>query len=459
MEQDTIAALVTAVGESSVGIIRLSGPEAVPIAANIYKGKSELCQAPSHTVHYGHVYDSERNKIIDEALFLLMKGPRSFTGEDVAEVQCHGGMVVIQAVLQLILRKGARLADPGEYSKRAFLNGRLDLSQAESIMDIVQAKTEKSLDLALNQLQGGLSEMVRKLRAELLELIAFIQADIDYPDDDIERLTAEMQTQRVMRMKTDIEYILQNAQKGKLLRDGIRVVIAGRPNVGKSSLMNALLRQNRAIVTDIPGTTRDIIEETMNLNGIPLNIVDTAGIRETDNLVEKIGVEKAQEFSQAADLILYVVDGTKELETQDKRLIGELGHKPMLFLINKSDLNITEGLIDALHRLHETAPIIPISAKYQQGMDQLEAAIVDLCFAGKLEAGQDIFVTNVRHIQLLEEGRNHLEGFMKGLDSGLSVDFLVIDLQNAWEKLGKITGETIEEDLLDQIFSKFCLGK
>ena len=285
LQQDTIAALVTAVGESSVGIIRISGPEAVNIAGKLYKGKSNLHTAESHTIHYGYVYDEANDKKIDEALFLLMLGPRSFTGEDIVEVQCHGGMVVLKQTLQLILSLGARMAEQGEYSKRAFLNGRLDLAQAESIMDIVQAKTERGVDLALSQLQGTVSGMVKTLRADLLEMIAFIQADIDYPDDDIERLTAEQFINRASLIRENITSVLQNAQKGKLIRDGLRVVIAGKPNVGKSSLLNALLGQERAIVTDIPGTTRDVIEEYINLNGIPLKIVDTAGIRETDNLV------------------------------------------------------------------------------------------------------------------------------------------------------------------------------
>ena len=302
LQQDTITALVTAVGESSVGIIRISGPEATNIANKIYKGKTDFKTAESHTVHYGYVYDAKNDKKIDEAIFLLMRGPRSFTGEDVVEVQCHGGMVVLKQTLQLILSCGARLAEQGEFSKRAFLNGRLDLAQAESIMDIVQAKTERGVDLALSQLQGSLSGMVRELRADLLELVAFIQADIDYPDDDIERLTPEEYQSRVANLKDQIASVLQNAQKGKIIRDGLRVVIAGKPNVGKSSLLNALLGQERAIVTDIPGTTRDVIEEYINLNGIPLKIVDTAGIRETDNLVEQIGVDKAQQFVKNADM-------------------------------------------------------------------------------------------------------------------------------------------------------------
>ena len=459
LQQDTITALVTAVGESSVGIIRISGPEATSIANKIYKGKIDFTTAESHTVHYGYVYDAKHDKKIDEAIFLLMRGPRSFTGEDVVEVQCHGGMVVLKQTLQLILSCGARLAEQGEFSKRAFLNGRLDLAQAESIMDIVQAKTERGVDLALSQLQGSLSGMVKELRADLLELVAFIQADIDYPDDDIERLTPEEYQNRVANLKEQIASVLQNAQKGKIIRDGLRVVIAGKPNVGKSSLLNALLGQERAIVTDIPGTTRDVIEEYINLNGIPLKIVDTAGIRETDNVVEQIGVDKAQQFVKQADLVLYVVDALQGLTEEDIQMLDEIKNQHVIYLMNKSDVGITDEARVAFADAIGGAPVLEISAREKLGLDQLEQRIMDLFFSGTLEVQNDIMVTNVRHIQILEESAAHMEGFLTGLMLGMSVDFLVIDLQNAWEKLGKITGETVEEDLLDQIFSKFCLGK
>ena len=459
LQQDTITALVTAVGESSVGIIRISGPEATAIANKIYKGKTDFLTAESHTVHYGYVYDYKQDKKVDEAIFLLMRGPRSFTGEDVVEVQCHGGMVVLKQVLQLILLSGARLAEQGEFSKRAFLNGRLDLAQAESIMDIVQAKTERGVDLALSQLQGSLSGMVKELRADLLELVAFIQADIDYPDDDIERLTPEEFQSRVANLKEQIASVLENAQKGKMIRDGLRVVIAGKPNVGKSSLLNALLGHERAIVTDIPGTTRDVIEEYINLNGIPLKIVDTAGIRETDNVVEQIGVDKAQQFVKNADLVLYVVDAVQGLTDEDREMLAEIKNQHVIYLMNKSDVGITdEARVDFANAIGG-APVLEISAREKLGLDQLEQSIMDLFFSGTLEVQNDIMVTNVRHIQILEESAAHMEGFLTGLSLGMSVDFLVIDLQNAWEKLGKITGETVEEDLLDQIFSKFCLGK
>ncbi|MBQ2034811.1 MAG: tRNA uridine-5-carboxymethylaminomethyl(34) synthesis GTPase MnmE, partial [Peptococcaceae bacterium] len=292
-----------------------------------------------------------------------------------------------------------------------------------------------------------------------LELIAFIQADIDYPDDDIERLTAEQQQERVVNLKAQVAGVLQNAQKGKMIRDGLRVVIAGKPNVGKSSLLNALLGQDRAIVTDIPGTTRDVIEEYINLNGIPLKIVDTAGIRETDNVVEQIGVDKAQQFMKTADLVLYVVDAVQGLTEQDNQMMQDIQNQPVIYLLNKSDIGISDEIRAQLKKAIGDAPVLEISAREKIGLEQLEEKITDLFFAGTLEVSNDIMVTNVRHIQILEESMAHMDGFLNGIMMGLSVDFLVIDLQNAWEKLGKITGETVEEDLLDQIFSKFCLGK
>ena len=457
--EDTIAAVVTAAGESSVGIIRLSGADALKIASNVYHGKADLINAPSHTIHYGHVYDPKNDKIIDEALFMLMRGPRSFTGEDVVEIQCHGGILVVRNVLQLVLANGARLAEQGEYSKRAFLNGRLDLAQAESIMDIVQARSDKGIDLALNQLNGNLSDMVRVLRQDLLELVAFIQADIDYPDDDIERLSLNEMEDRVEVIKTKIEKVLLTAKKGKMIKDGLKVVIAGQPNVGKSSLMNALLGTNRAIVTNIPGTTRDFIEEYLQIGGIPVKLIDTAGIRETDNIVEKIGVDKAHEFLESADLILYVLDGSQSLQEKDKNLLDNIADKQVIFLLNKQDLGISSQLKDELNIIKKENIVLEISAMEERGITELEQKIIDLCFAGDLTISNTVTVSNARHIQILEDCLNHFQGFLNGARLGLSVDFLVIDLQNAWEKLGKIIGDSVEEDLLNQIFSQFCLGK
>lgn len=457
MKEETIAAVVTAPGAASVGIIRLSGDEAIAIAQSVYQGKKDLTKVPSHTVHLGRVFDKKANRVIDEALFVVMRGPKSFTGEDVVEIQCHGGTVVLNEIMLLLLCQGARLAEAGEYSKRAFLNGKLDLAQAEAIMDIVSAKTEKSLDVALRQLSGGLSGKVKAIRADLLELIAYIQADIDYPDDDIERLSDAEFLRRVAMQKGAVEQALQTASKGEMLRDGIKTVIIGKPNVGKSSLLNVLLGRERAIVTDIPGTTRDAIEEYVSIGGVPLNIIDTAGIRETANQVERIGVDRAKAFLEAADLVLYVFEPKEGLTAEDETIIEQIGDKPVIFLQNKMDLDA--AFAEASLALIGERPLVMISAKENQGIDRLQEAILRLFFQGDLDTASDIMVTNLRHRRILEETLAHLSSFIAGLSAGLSNDFLVIDLQSAWEKLGKITGETIEEDLLDQIFSKFCLGK
>ncbi len=455
MIEETIAAVVTAPGMGSVGIIRLSGPESVAIAEKVYGGRGRLAQAESHTIHYGKVVEPQTQKVVDEALFMLMRAPHSFTGEDVVEIQCHGGTVVMRRILQLLLDNGARLAEAGEYSKRAFLNGKRDLAQAEAIMDIVSAKTERGLEAALTQLSGGLSGEIKKARAVLLELIAFIQADIDYPDDDIERLTTEEQIERVEALSQKLEAILATAGRGKMLKDGIRTVIAGKPNVGKSSLLNALLGEKRAIVTDIPGTTRDVIEEYVDLEGVPLRIMDTAGIRETDNVVEQLGVDMARQFLQSADLVLYVFEPEQGLTAEDAAILAEAGEVPVIFLQNKVDWRDTAIDTDLL----AGRPLVKLSALYGQGLGDLEKVILQLFFAGDIHADNEVLVTNVRHQHILKESLSHLQNFRRGAESGLTGDFLVIDLQSAWEKLGRITGETVEEDLLDQIFSQFCLGK
>lgn len=455
MIEETIAAVVTAPGMGSVGIIRLSGPESVDIAEKVFSGRGGLAQAASHTIHYGRVVDPGTGKVVDEALFMLMRAPHSFTGEDVVEIQCHGGTVVLRRILQLLLDNGARLAEAGEYSKRAFLNGKRDLAQAEAIMDIVSAKTERGLSAAMAQLSGGLSGEIKKARAVLLELIAFIQADIDYPDDDIERLTTEEQIKRVETLIHALEDILSTAGRGKMLKDGIRTVIAGKPNVGKSSLLNALLGEKRAIVTDIPGTTRDVIEEYVDIEGVPLRIMDTAGIRETDNLVEQLGVDMARQFLQSADLVLYVFAPEQGLTAEDAAILAEAGEVPVIFLQNKVDLRQTA--VDTA--ILAGRPLVRLSALYGQGLEELEQAILRLFFDGEIRTDNEVLVTSVRHQTILKESLTHLQNFRMGAISGMTGDFLVIDLQSAWEKLGQITGETVEEDLLDQIFSQFCLGK
>lgn len=461
MLNDTIAAIITALGPAGVGIIRISGSEALEIGDRVYKGKKSLQEVLTHSVNYGHVYDYKNKEVIDEALFLVMHGPHTFTGEDVVEIQCHGGYVVVQKVLELVLRNGARLAEPGEFSKRAFLNGKLDLSQAEAIMDIVNAKTDQSLKVAINQHQGKLSKTINKLRHNLLELLAYIEADIDFPDDDIERLTNEEIKERILSLRERVSTILATAKRGKIIREGLNVVIIGKPNVGKSSLLNALLKENRAIVTDIPGTTRDAIEEFINLGGVPIKIIDTAGIRDTEDLVEKIGVEKAKEFINKADLVLFVLDILTGVTEADRNILNNyLKDVPTIVLVNKSDLKDSNFDIESIKvAVGDDKAILQISALESEGIDELEKQILELFFSGQIDTSIDELITNVRHVQALTSALDYLESALNSLNLYLPSDFLAIDLKAAWESLGKITGETVEEDLLDQIFSQFCLGK
>jgi len=457
---DTIAAIVTAMGAASVGIIRISGPDAIKIGNLVYSGKAEFIKTPSHSVLYGRVYDQFNKKLIDEALFLIMREPRTFSGEDVVEIQCHGGMISVRKVLEIVLRNGARIAEPGEFSKRAFLNGKLDLAQAESIMDIVNAKTEKSLELAINQLQGALSILVNEVRYELLRLVAYIEADIDFPEDDIERLSNTQQLEKLVELSDRLINILRTAQKGKLIREGLNVIIIGKPNVGKSSLLNALIRETKAIVTDIPGTTRDAIEEYINLGGIPIKLVDTAGIRDSENLVEQIGVEKAKEFITKADLILYVIDIIEGISDDDKNIIFELLDKiPTIFLANKADLQYNQDNLKAIKSILGEKELILISAKENQGLEAIEERIAALFFEGSLQISGEAIITSARHVQALQGAYDHLKGAINSIQNDMPGDFVVIDIRSSWELLGKITGDTIEDDILDQIFSQFCLGK
>jgi len=460
MINDTIAAIVTAMGAAGVGIIRISGPDALNIGQAVYKGKEKLLNVSSHSVVYGKVYDKRENTVIDEALFLVMKEPATFTGEDVVEIQCHGGMVPVRKVLELVLRNGARLAEPGEFSKRAFLNGKLDLAQAESIMDIVNAKTEKGLEVAVNQLQGDLSALVNGLRSDLLRLIAFLEADIDFPDDDIERLSTAEQLEQLNLIKSKLTKILNTSQKGKIIREGLNVAIIGKPNVGKSSLLNALLRETRAIVTDIPGTTRDVIEEYINLGGIPIKLVDTAGIRDTDNLVEKIGVDRAKEYIKKADLVLYVVDVLEGFSSEDLEIInGFINQVPAIFIVNKIDLDFDEKDLAKIKAEINNQELVLLSAKEKQGLEILEEKIAEMFFKGNMEISGEAILTNARHVQALQLALDHVNGAINSIENQLPGDFVVIDIRSSWEYLGKITGDTVEDDILDQIFSQFCLGK
>ena len=452
---DTIAAIITAPGRAAVGIIRLSGPEAVAIAGRLYDGAADLSTAASHTIHYGWVWDQAHGKRVDEALFLLMRGPKSYTGEDVVEIQCHGGHTSTQEILRLCLVQGARVADEGEFTKRAFINGKLDLTRAEAVMDIVDAKSEAALSQAVAQKSGVLEGRIRDAREAVLELVAFIQADLDYPEDDIERLTDAELASRVQAVAGDLDALIASAERGRITRDGIKMVIAGKPNVGKSSLLNALLGRDRAIVTDIAGTTRDVVTEHLTVGGVPVEILDTAGIRETADTIEAIGVERAKAASQEADLVLYVVDASRGLDSDDESFLSALSGKACLLVVNKSDLNGEMAVPGAFSDKH-----VRISAKAVVGIDALEKAILGVILHDKtVGTGDTAVVSNARHIALLERCAADLASFLDGLEMDMSKDILVIDLQNAWENLGLITGDTASEDLIDTIFSKFCLGK
>lgn len=452
---DTIAAIITAPGRAAVGIIRLSGPEAVAIAQRLYDGACDFSTAASHTIHYGWVWDAAHGKRVDEALFLLMRGPKSYTGEDVVEIQSHGGHTATQEILRLCVVCGARVAEEGEFTKRAFINGKLDLTRAEAVMDIVDAKSEAALSQAVAQKSGVLEGRIRDAREAVLELVAFIQADLDYPEDDIERLTDEELASRVRALEGDLAALIAASERGRITREGIKMVIAGKPNVGKSSLLNALLGRDRAIVTDIAGTTRDVVTEYLTIGGVPVEILDTAGIRETADTIEAIGVERAKAASQEADVVLYVVDASRGIDGDDEAFLQALEGKACLLVVNKSDLKADMAVPDAFKEKH-----VRISAKAVEGIDALEKAIVGVILHDQgVGSGDTAVVSNARHIALLERCAADLASFLEGLEMDLSKDILVIDLQNAWENLGLITGDTASEDLIDTIFSKFCLGK
>lgn len=457
---DTIAAISTALGPSGVGIIRISGPEAGPIADKVFSGKKniKLSERPAYTITYGKITD-EQGCIIDEALALTMWKPRSFTGEDVVELQCHGGMVVLKKTLELVLQAGARLAEPGEFSKRAFLNGRIDLSQAEAIIDIINAKTEKAVQAAANNLQGTIAAQTKKIREMLATLLAYLEADIDFPEEDIERLSAEELTGKLAVVESEIDNLLETYQSGRIMREGLKTVLIGKPNVGKSSILNAILKETRAIVTDIPGTTRDIIEEYYNLGGIPLVLVDTAGLRETQDLVEKLGVEKTREVLKEADLVLYVVDVAEGIDDADLLRVREFSEEKMIVLINKMDLLADDKTEKNIAEKLAGYRVIFMSAKEGTGLRELEKGILEMFFAKGLEINDKPFLTNTRQKDALKKAKEAVLAAKKSISEQLPSDFVSIDIKQAWLMLGEITGETLDENIIDQIFSQFCLGK
>lgn len=461
MKTDTIAAIATAMTNSGIGIIRISGEDAFTVIDRIYQsknGKKKLSEEKSHTVHYGYIVDdTKENKIIDEVMVLIMRAPNTYTREDTVEIDCHGGVLVMQKILDTVVCHGARPAEPGEFTKRAFLNGRIDLTQAESVMDVISSKNEFALKSSISQLQGSLQKEIKELREKIIYEIAFIESALDDPEHiNIDGYGQKLKTV-AEECKERIEHLLDTADNGKILKEGIDTVIVGKPNAGKSSLMNVLLKKERAIVTDIAGTTRDVLEEQMNLNGITLNIIDTAGIRDTEDVVEKIGVDKAKNYLVNADLIIYVVDSSTPLDENDEKIMEMIKDRTALVLLNKSDLDTvtTEEMIAS----HLDQKIIKVSMKENQGVDELENAIKELFFHGKVELNDEVYITNARHKAALSNAKDSLNMVLDSIAMEMPEDFYSIDLMNTYEELGNILGESLGEDLVNEIFSKFCTGK
>lgn len=458
LDFDTIAAISTPLGEGAIAIVRLSGDEAVEIAGKMFRGKN-LSEVDSHTIHYGRIVDPHTEEMIEEVMVSVMRAPKTFTREDVVEINCHGGLASVNRLLELALHYGARLAEPGEFTKRAFLNGRIDLSQAEAVMDLIRAKTDKAMHVAVKQLDGKLSKLVSKLRQELIETVAHVEVNIDYPEyDDVEEMTFQLLTSRIDSVSLEIEKLLVMARQGKVLREGIKTAIIGRPNVGKSSLMNALVQENKAIVTDIPGTTRDVIEEYVNVRGVPLKLIDTAGIRDTEDLVEKIGVERSRQVLKEADLILLVLSNNEPLTDEDRQLFDVVKDLETIVLINKTDLEVQLDY-DEVKRLSGDKAIVTTTLIEEAGVDQLEDAIAQAFFDGGIETDDLSYVSNVRHIQLLKQSLDALVDAKMAIESDMPLDLVQIDITRTWELLGEIIGDTVQDSLLDQLFSQFCLGK
>ena len=456
--EHTIAAIATSTMSSGgISVIRLSGEDAVEIADKIFKSVKgiKLTDVASHTVHYGHIVSNE--KVIDEVLVIVMRAPNTYTREDVVEIDCHGGILVTRKVLEACIDAGASPAQPGEFTKRAFLNGRIDLSQAEAVIDVINSKNDYALKSSVNQLDGVLSRKIRKIREIIINHVAYIEAALDDPEHISLDNYVDNVKNDVDNCVNIVDNLVKNAENGRIMRDGINTVILGKTNAGKSSLLNALAKEERAIVTDIEGTTRDALEEQINIGGITLNLIDTAGIRKTEDIVENIGVEKAKKIALNADLIIYVVDGSRPLDNNDTEIIELIKEKKVIVLLNKSDIGqiVSKNDLNCL----SCYDIISISAKEETGLDKLEDSIKNLFFTGNITSNEEIYITNARHKSLLNEALNSLRLVSEGINDGVSEDFLTIDLMNAYEKLGLIIGEAVEDDLADQIFSKFCMGK
>lgn len=455
---DTIAAISSAAGNSGIGIIRVSGDEAIEVVDKIFRPANKnkkLANVESHTVHYGHIMDGD--KTLDQVLVIVMKNPHSYTGEDTVEIDCHGGMLILKKVLDLVLKNGARTAEPGEFTKRAFLNGRIDLSQAEAVMDLINSKNDFALNSSIEQLKGGVSDAIKDIRKDIIYHVAFIESALDDP----EHISLDGYDEEITKMLNEninkISKLVNSFDNGRIMKEGIKTVILGKPNAGKSSLLNLMLGEDRAIVTDIEGTTRDTLEENINFNGLSLKIIDTAGIRYTEDLVERIGVNKAKEIAKEGDLIIYVVDGSRELDDNDREIIKLINDKQAIILVNKSDMDTVIN-IDELKK-DSNRDVILFSAKNGEGMDQLEEEIRNMFYSGKVTYNDQVYITNARHKEALENALESLKQVKNSVDAGMPEDFYSIDLMDAYTDLGLIIGESVEDDLVNEIFSKFCMGK
>ena len=455
---DTIAAIATAPGEGGIGIIRISGPKSLEVAEEIFFSMSgkKISEYPARTLIFGNIKDGDKK--IDEVLVAYMKGPNSYTAEDVIEINCHGGFISVKRILELVLSKDVRLAEAGEFTKRAFLNGRIDLSQAEAVIDVINAKTDKAHEVAENQLDGSLSNRIREFRDKVTELLAQVEVAIDYPEEDIEFIAYTTLEEKTRELNKDIKKLYETSESGKIFREGLKTVIVGKPNVGKSSLLNSILGENRAIVTDIPGTTRDVIEEFVNIKGIPLKIVDTAGIRETDDVVEKIGVEKSMASFDTADLIIMVVDSSSELSEEDREILEKVQGKETIILLNKTDLHQVIDEEEVKKYVNEEN-IIKISALHNEGIEDVHDRIEAMVYKGDIKSSSNVIITNSRHKDALYRAMKSAEDAMRAIEDRMPLDFVEVDLKNIWDYLGYINGDTVSEDLLDNIFHNFCIGK
>lgn len=456
---DTIAGISTAPGEGAIGIIRLSGKESIEVADRIIKSKKGrlIKDMKTYTMMYGFVVDPKSNEPVDEVIVSLMRAPGTYTREDIVEINCHGGTIAVRKILSLALKNGARLAEPGEFTKRAFLNGRIDLSQAEGVMDLIRSKTETSMKVALSQTQGKLSMKVKEMMEKLIKILSHIGAAVDFPEEDVEDVVIPDILKISREINQEIQIMLDSSDAGKIIREGLNVTIVGKPNVGKSSLLNALIEENRAIVTEIPGTTRDTIEEYINIQGIPVRLIDTAGIRESEDVVEKIGINKSIEYMERADLVLFILDSSRPLDDEDREIINRIRDKKALIIINKNDLprrmNMNEAEIMA-----GGSPVIHTSINNNMGIEEIKTAIAKTVFRGDINLGE-VYVTNVRHNELLRRAEESIQAGIDTLNSGLPIDFASIDFRDAYIRLGEITGDTVEDDIIDRIFKDFCVGK